>query len=355
MPRHLMFFVRDETWREHNEVGIAAINDPGQNDNSQAERGRQTAISEISGIRPGDLIFFKIGRGDGEPGRVVGLYRATSSAYYNPQPLFPGATAVSANLPFRVEFDCVTNYQNPVPIEHLWLSKERGKIWTMQQSRGDVLGRHACTSLSEEEAELIIKLLEANNPIIAPMPDYASNRAALGLGQIERIALPVSTAISSKVKSPTPGRLHYEAALQSYLLNHLANGDFKDVLGSYTDFMPYVSTGAQTEIDVLLTKRTAGAALWYEIVELKKDTFSKEELQKVIEYEKWIGNTKCDNALQVHSVGIGYSFSEDVKQFVSARSEYHERQVRLLEYRFDPNNNTIALTAIEPHDPLAEL
>ena len=60
MVRYLIFIVNDDTWEEHNKVGIAGINDPliTHPNNRNANAARQSAISEISGIRPGDIIYF---------------------------------------------------------------------------------------------------------------------------------------------------------------------------------------------------------------------------------------------------------------------------------------------------------
>ena len=141
--RNLLFFVKDSSWTEHNTVGIAGINDPGATPGRQANSNRQKAIAEIAGITPGDRIFFRLGRSADHPTQIVGLFEATSELYFDANPLFPGAQAVGSNLPLRVEFYCLKNYPNPVDIEHLWLSKERGSLWTIQQARGDVMGRHA--------------------------------------------------------------------------------------------------------------------------------------------------------------------------------------------------------------------
>jgi hypothetical protein len=189
----------------------------------QANSNRQKAIAEIAGIRPGDRIFFRLGRSE-HPTQIVGLFSATSEPYFDTDALFPGAQTVDQSLPLRVEFDCLKNYPNPVDIEHLWLSKERGSLWTIQQARGDVIGRHACVSITTEEADLITRLLEANNPIIAAPPDYAAQRVSVGLANINKKRLPIDLTESSQPRNPTPGRLHYEASLESILMEELCHG-----------------------------------------------------------------------------------------------------------------------------------
>jgi len=209
------------------------------------------------------------------------------------------------------------------------------------------MGRHAITSISDEEADLIVRLLEANNPLKSDPIDYMANRAAVGLGAIAKNPLPVDLQENSPVRIPTPGRFRYEAALQTVLMEDLASGLHQDVFGDFTEAMPFVSTGAQTELDLLLIKRRDKALLWYQIIELKAQTFSQDELRKVIDYEKWILNTRCENVLQAHSVGIGYEFDEEVLGFVRGRRRYKDRPIRLLQYRFDAPTRQLTLTPVD--------
>jgi hypothetical protein len=345
--RNLVFFVSDASWTEHNTVGIAGINDPGGAPGPQANSGRQKAIAEIAGVTPGDRIFFRLGRSADHPTQIVGLFQATSEPYFDANPVFPGAQVVGPNLPLRVEFACLRNYPNPVDIEHLWLSKERGSLWTIQQARGDVIGRHACVSITTEEADLIIRLLEANNPISSGTINYGVQRLAIGLTNIAKNNLPIDLTENSRPRNPTPGRLHYEASLESLLMQELCHGLHRDLFGDFTEVIPFVSTGAQTELDLLLSKHDGGRLLWHQVVELKAHTFSEEELRKVIDYEKWILNTRCENVLQVHSVGIGYDFAPEVIEFVRDRKRYKDRPIRLIRYRYDVSAQGLTLEPVE--------
>lgn len=346
--RNLVFFVNDSSWAEHNRVGIAAINDPGLGEDSQAKSGRQKAIAEIAGIRPGDRIFFRLGRSDEHPTQIVGLFKATSEPYFDVSPLFPGAKKVGEKLPLRVEFECLKHYPKPVDIEHLWLSKERGSLWTIQQARGDVIGRHACVSITTAEADLIIRLLEANNPVSVAPINYVAQRIAAGLTAINKNNLPVDFKENSRPRNPTPGRLHYEASLETLLMQELCRGSHRDLFGDFTEVIPFVSTGAQTELDILLSKYDANNnLLWHQVVELKAHTFSEDELRKVIDYEKWILNTRCENVLQVHSVGIGYEFAGEVIDFVRDRKKYKDRPIRLIKYRRNMATQNLKLEPVE--------
>ena len=85
----------------------------------------------------------------------------------------------------------------------------------------------------------------------------------------------------------------------------------------------------------------------HQVVELKAHTFSEEELRKVIDYEKWILNTRCENVLQVHLVGIGYDFEKEVIDFVQNRKKYKDRPIRLIRYRYDVATERLQLEPIE--------
>jgi len=121
MKRVKIFVVNDETWKEHNKVGVTAINDPFTTHpkNINANAARQAAIAEISGIRPGDILFFNRMVSDKHPPEILGMFEATSKPYFDIAPLFPGANYVGKTLPFRIEFKCIHNFQNPVNIEEI--------------------------------------------------------------------------------------------------------------------------------------------------------------------------------------------------------------------------------------------
>ncbi len=130
-------------------------------------------------------------------------------------------------------------------------------------------------------------------------------------------------------------------------MEELGGGLHRDLFGDFTEAVPFVSTGAQTELDVLLSKHDGGKLLWYQVIELKAHTFSEDELRKVIDYEKWILNTRCENALQVHSVGIGYDFEEEVISFVKNRKKYNDRPIRLIRYQYEAPARRLILEPVE--------
>jgi len=267
------------------------------------------------------------------PPELIGIFKAVSKPYYDPNPIFPGAKYVNETLPFRVQFECIHNFQSPINIDEVWALKEEGKIWTLQQSRGDAVGVHACVGLTRMEAKHIERLLKANNIVEGEKPNIEKP-------SVKMKPLPIDFRTDKK------GQLHYEAALKALLLENLADGKHKEIFGDYDDFIPNVPTGSRKEIDILLLKYNGEDILWYQILELKHAGFNMNELRKLIAYEKWIIRNRAENPLQVHPVAIGSEFSDEVLRFVRGRENYQERPIRLVKYFFDEKKKTISLEEI---------
>jgi hypothetical protein len=336
MKKFRIFIVNDDTWEEHNKVGIAAINDPltTHPENKNANAARQSAIAEISGIRPGDTLFFNRMVSANHPPELLGIFEAISKPYFDPKPLFRGAKYVNKNLPFRIEFKCTHNFSNSVYVDEIWALRDKGSIWTLQQSRGDAVGVHACVGITKMEAKLIERLLKVNNIIEGPTINYqkpATNKKVLPLD----------------FKMDQDGVLHYEAVLQAILLEDLADGKHREIFGDYDDIIPNLPTGARKEIDILLLKYNGNDVLWYQILELKHDKFTMEELQKLITYEKWLTKTRAENPLQVYPIAIAAEFNEEVINFVKKRIDYKERPIRLVKYRFVEKTKSIKTVEIK--------
>lgn len=348
MRKYWILVVDDNTWPEHKRTGIAAINDPlaTHPTSRQSKAQRQVAISEIIGIRPGDYLFFNVRRSDEHPPQLVGLYEATSNPYYDSNPVDKNAQYVNKNYPFRVAFKQIENLEDsPINIEEIWSLKETGKIWSLQQTRGDAVGKHACVTMSKQEGELILKLLRMNNLIskrpISLNPQLPSSRKQL------------QTELSYGTTKHT--KLNYEAVVLALLIQEIRAGNYKDVLGDYDDFIPYLPLGSRKEIDLLLLKYDNDEILWYEIVEVKRDDITIPEefekvFQQVMEYKRWLIKVRAEIPLQVHVSIIAHGFSSDViekAQEINKYLEYtSERGVRLIEYKFNNANKRINLRAV---------
>lgn len=333
MPKYRIFKVDDNTWPEHNHVGIAAINDPHVNPTRQSLAQRQSAIAEISGIRPGDIIFFNLMASNTHPPQIRGVLKAVSEPYYNPDPLYQGAEYINRNFPFRIDFECITYYPEPINFSEIWALRDKGKIWLLQQSRGDAVGRHACVGITKIEAKLIERLLKMSN---IKTSTISYNKPA----NIKKRPLPLD------FRTDKPGVLHYEAVLQSLILEGLADGKYKDIFGEYDDFIPNALMGTGKEMDILILKYNGDDILWYEILELKQNKFTMEELQKLIIYEKEIIQSRAENPLQVYPIAVAADFDEGVKKFVKGREDYKERPIRLVKYTFNSQTKELQLVEV---------
>ena len=143
--RTRVFTVNENTWSEHRKAGIAAINDPfAENNSPQSYAIRQKVMTEIAGIRPGDRLFFYIQRTK----EIIGGFQATTKSFYDGHPLFEEADHINHRYPFRVGFKPIIEYPRSLHVNEIWAGRDAGRIWTMQQARGDVVGRHACWPLT---------------------------------------------------------------------------------------------------------------------------------------------------------------------------------------------------------------
>ncbi|MCL0094840.1 EVE domain-containing protein [Dehalococcoidales bacterium] len=327
-----IFIVDDNTWPEHLKAGIAGINRPPSNKDQQA------AMSELIGVRPGDYLFFNLRASETHPPQILGLYEATTEPFYDPEPLFPEAQVIGArlpyDLPYRVGFKQVVNYEKPLDMAEIWLLRERGLIWSIQQSRGDAIGVHACIAITRPEAEVILRMLEATNPVKpkpVQVPPPPSTRKPLPLD----------------LRTGLKGNLHYEAVLRALLVQGLASGQFKDVLGDYDEFIPNFLTGARLEIDVLLLKYSGNDIAWYGILEAKSDVFTYSHFKRLLDYESWFIRTKAISPIQVHPIVVAHDISQ-ILEHARAKLDHNKRGVKLIQYRFQGNTLSLSEVAVKP-------
>jgi hypothetical protein len=336
MPTRV-FTVSEATWKEHREAGIAAINDPYcSNQTPSAYATRQRVMTEISGIRPGDRIFFYIQRTK----ELLGGYEARSKPFFDTSLLFPGAEYIDERFPFRLGFKPMREYPRPLHINEIWAGRDAGKIWTMQQARGDVVGRHSCWSLTLYEGNLLDRMFNELNVInVEPRPVKDLPESL--------VSLPLDFRIDG-VRYP---HLKYEASLQSILLEGLAEGNWREVFGNYDDFLPYVSTSEGREIDTLLIRHDdTGSVIWYQLLELKSDRFRQADLLQLLAYETWMtsSNQVGGNPRMVHMIALANRFDIDVIQHEKSRRGLHQKPVRLLTYQVDDEFGNISINEIDP-------
>jgi len=336
--RTRVFTVTPETWVEHKRAGVAGINDPSHSNNKpQAYATRQKVMTEVAGIRPGDRLFFYIQRTK----QVIGGFEATTGPFYDPNPVYPGAAEVDARFPFRVGFMQVIDYHRPLHVNEIWAGRDAGLIWTMQQARGDAIGRHACWALSRNEGNLLLRMLDELNVV---------SRRSMSKPRVpdSLTPLPIDTQLEG-VRYP---HLKYEASLQSLILEGLADDMWRDLFGNYDDFLPFVPTSEGSEIDVVLLRHDSkGEIIWYQILELKKDRYRSDDLLQLLSYETWLTSNQAEgNPRAVHMIAVANRFDEDVLRQVAARSRLKQKPIRLIKYEYHQQTARLLLSEVASAD-----
>jgi hypothetical protein len=323
--QYFLFTVSEQSWQEHFATGIAAINDPGHDPaNRQGTAQRQGAMCELIGIKPGDLFFFYV---QGKK-KIKALYEANSAPFFDTSNLLPNGF-IDYRFSLRIEFQNKINFPNDIDMDEIWHLKDMGLFWSIQQQKGDAIGNHACLSLTKKDGDYLLKMFYEKNPIVNPV---------VQINIQNHNNQPLTFDLRHNGNS-----LHYEKALQGLLLNDLKQGLHKDVLGDYDYFVPFFPTSSQKEIDIMLIKHDAnGDVVWYTILELKANTFSINELDKLMNYESWAINAIANgNSRMVHSIGIANKFDKKVINYVKRRLKYINKKVRLITYSFNSANNQL--------------
>lgn len=333
-----IFIVDEHTWPEHKQASIAAINDPQVTHPSQnSARQRQTTITEMAGIRPGDFLLFYV-MGSQE---INGLYEATTPSFFDSNDLLPGANYVRSNLPFRVGFKQVIDFNKPLTMEEIWKAKEDRNIWSIQQSRGDRVGVRGNWSISKPEFELIINMLKEVNlsfKNVSAQPPTISQMQPLPINDMQ-------------VRSPEcqSDIFNYEDAFISLLIEDLRNGNFQEIFGQFDDILVKAPTGSRKELDILLLKydNQRNNIIWFQIIEVKKGLFGLDDALQLQGYYEWYTQEiKDGNHRNVHPVALAFSFDSEVIDYVKNRKKYNIKSPRLIEYRYP--NRTLSLRDVTP-------
>jgi len=268
----------------------------------------------------------------------MGGFEAITRAFFDTSPLFGEESYINFRFPFRVGFKQVVDYPRLIHVNEIWAGRDVGQIWTMQQARGDVVGRHACWPLTLSEGNLLLRMLNELNLITNP--PYINTNPPDNLHP-----LPIDYSLEG-VRYP---HLHYEATLQSIILNGLADEMWKETFGDYDDFLPFVSTSEGKEIDIVLLKHNnQGKIIWYQILELKRDRYRFEDLLQILSYETWLtSNQAAGNPRSVHMVALANRFDEDVVNNARDRYRLNQKPVRLIEYEFNEDENDLHFNIVD--------
>lgn len=345
-----MLTVSEKTWPEHLKAGIAAINEAMvKQDKKKYKKGeiiigiRQAIMAEFSGIRTGDKIFFYM-RGSKD---ILGLYEATTEPFFDKKLLFKGSKEINEEFPFRVGFKQIINFKNNINQEDIWEARDKGKIWTRQQSRGDAIGKHACVVLTKEEGVYIVHLFRERNLnedfklIKVPKPPK------------KRRELPIDLRMD-EIKKEKVICIHYEDAFKTLLIKELCEGKHKDIFGGFDDVLQNVPTSSGKEIDILLIKYDRFGIVRYIILELKAGKFflnkkNQENMRQLVDYGDWLIKVRENaNTNNVHLFAVASCFEQKITDYVKLKKENDEKGIKLIKYQFNQKKNQITLQDVSP-------
>ena len=315
MPAHV--FVTD---RKNYDVcmrrGVVGI--PCASPGSRNEAATNDAlISRMSAVRDGDYIFFYVT----SENALYGIWKIDGAPFYDADPIWDNSV-----YPYRTRFtNTQYNYHAPLKLHDILDMQNEGKIWNFALKRAS--GSNAMFSLSDQEYytlqleySKINPFSQQKQPILEPYPVRMSS-------------------LLKRIHLDGAGQIKYEAGLMAYLLSELTCGNFKDLFGNYTDYLPYAPTTIGSEMDILLMfenpiRREIIAS--YDILELKRDVFDRKALTQLIGYETWFLQKRVHgDQKMVRTTAIARTFSPEVIQYLEMRKEIEKKTVKLLSYKLD--------------------
>jgi hypothetical protein len=188
-----------------------------------------------------------------------------------------------------------------------------------------------------DEARELLRLLLRNNPIRLapnPIPDpyipLAKNKILLDL------------------TSDQKGRFRYEGWLNAWFMHSLNQGELKQLLGEYCEYINLVPTTFNKVMDIFLTHVTRVDSIdvlhKYTCIELKNDHATEKDLTQVLRYEDWLARKLAGGDKDmIQSILVAGRFSDGVIEYVNKRRQIEEKSVRLLIYHVMADRNLVEL------------
>lgn len=314
MPVHI--FVVDETnYDICVKKGLAAIpNNPNPNIN-------EGLLSRMALVKKGDLVLFYV-TGKKE---LRGIFKVLEFPFYDETQVWD----VRDNgqlYPLRIRIDNSDfSFSNSIKLSDIYDLKDQGIIWTFALRRPSGNSTNAMFSITEAEYKEFFNLFLKLNPhysqpkqIREPYPYFEPNL-------MEKLSIN---------NDYTP---RYEYTLMSLILNGFAKSRFKDIFGLYNDYLCYVPTSFEKEIDILLVFNSPiekDRIIAYNIIEVKRDEFDEKGLRQLLQYEDWFLRKKVNGDYSmIRTTAIASSFSSEVKEYLAKRKKYEDKEIMLLHYQ----------------------
>jgi hypothetical protein len=119
-------------------------------------------------------------------------------------------------------------------------------------------------------------------------------------------------------------------------LDSLSYGKHYQLFGIYSDYLAYVPTSFQKEIDALLFHTHPNRSeliVAYTIIELKRDIFTEDGLSQLLRYEDWFLKKRVNgDSRAVRTVAIAKDFSEGELDYLRKRERLEGKGAILMKY-----------------------
>ncbi len=269
-------------------------------------------------IRPKDLILFYV---IGEKA-IHGVYRVVERPFFDDTPVWP-ISETGETYPLRVRFENSEHvFRHPIWLSDIYDLRDNGRIWSFGLIRPSGTS-NAMFSISELEFDDILRLfLQANRTLAVPSHIREPYRH-FDPNLISRVCYEKE-------------RPKYESGLACLFLNSLSRGRHAEIFGDYSDYLAYVPTTFQKEIDAVLFHSLPGddrEIVAHTIVEMKRDIFGVDGLAQLLRYEDWfLKKRAAGDSRAIHTAAIARSFHPNVASFVKTRYEIEGKAVSLLAY-----------------------
>jgi len=294
-------------------------------------------ISDLLGTRMGDVVFLY----ERQAG-FRGIYRIASQPFFDPTPI----GCIDETWPIRVEIECLNYFDQPVPEDYLFSTKEyESKFWVWFYRK--IQGARGINTINPEAAEAIIELLVKVNGNAVNKPSTIKSYPSTDK---TRITLPLDNLSQN-------GKVALEDILRAWLIANIdesARDDLRDIFGPVEDLewfannVPYHVT--RKNIDILCFHKNikyTGFPLRYKfsVVELKRDIASEADVSQVVEYSKWVSGRLANSETEtVQPILIAFDFDRRTKTKAKT-SDLSDRGIRLV--RYEVKENDVVFEGIE--------
>ena len=271
-------------------------------------------LSRLACIKDEDYILMYIA-GSKE---LRGVWQADGEPYYEETRVWNDKI-----YPFRCRIKYSSyNFSNYLKLNDINDLRNNGKIWTWTLQRPSGKGANSIFSITDYEFNILLYEYMKINPFslkkgLIPNPSPFHKRNVIDMLHIDK-DMP-----------------KYEYTVMALLCDAFSKKQFVDIFGNYTDFLCYVPTNLEQEIDALLLYENPNdhEIVAYDIIEVKKDKFDVKALKQFISYESWLLQKKLYGDMNMlRTTAIARSFSEEVVDYVNKRKDIENKPIKLLQY-----------------------